>query len=249
MRRPAGNEGRRPGRGRIAVLPPDGRPGGAGPVARAGPRPPAPPQAARGDRDRDRVRDRDYRRGRGAGPRDGRDYRRDYGRGYGRVQRPGHWYGWDYRRGYGYHRYGLRYRSWYAPHAHIHYPGYTHGHVYGSHFFAPGFSFGVGGSGYGYGGAGSFFPGYGYYPSTYHPTDLHTGFLRLRVHPRLAQVFIDGYFVGVVNEFDGVFQRLRLEEGPHQVEIVHPDFEPLELDILIVPGEKVTFEGDLIPLP
>ena len=69
------------------------------------------------------------------------------------------------------------------------------------------------------------------------------------MRPRFAQVFVDGYFVGVVNEFDGVFQRLRLEEGPHQVEVVHPGFETLELDVLIVPGEKVTFEGDLIRLP
>ena len=54
-----------------------------------------------------------------------------------------------------------------------------------------------------------------------------------------------GYYVGVVNEFDGVFQRLRLEEGPHQVEIRHPAYLPLELEVLIVTGEKVTFEGKL----
>ncbi|MCY3843482.1 MAG: PEGA domain-containing protein [Acidobacteria bacterium] len=130
---------------------------------------------------------------------------------------------------------------------HIRYPGYAHRQVYGSWFFAPGFSFGVG---YGSGAAAHWYPGYDYYGGYgYHPTDLHTGFLRLKVRPRQAQVFVDGYFVGVVNEFDGVFQRLRLEEGPHQVEIVHPGFEPLELDVLIVPGEKITFEGDLIRLP
>ena len=72
---------------------------------------------------------------------------------------------------------------------------------------------------------------------------------RLKVRPRFAEVYVDGYFVGVVNEYDGIFQRLRLEEGPHTVEVRHPGYEPLKLDVLIVAGEKVTFEGDLISLP
>ena len=247
VRRPVESDGRRRGPGRVGGQPVGRRPGSDEAVTRAVPRPPAPPRAAPGDRRRN-PDDRGYRRGRGPDRRDGRDYRRGpdrrdrrdyrrgYGRRYGRSYRPGYWYGWDYRRGFGYHRQGLRYGLGYASQAHIHYPGYTHGHVYGTHFYAPGFLFG-GGYGYGYG------------ASFFNPTDLHTGFLRLKVRPRYAQVFVDGYFVGVVNEFDGVFQRLRLEEGPHQVELVHPEFEPLELDVLIVPGEKVVFEGDLIPLP
>jgi hypothetical protein len=82
-----------------------------------------------------------------------------------------------------------------------------------------------------------------------HVADAYTGFLRLKVRPRAAEVYVDGYFVGIVNEFDGLFQRLRIEEGPHTVELRHPGYEPLTLDVLIVPGEKVTFEGDMIPLP
>ena len=236
----------------------DRRRSGAGAATRAVPRTPGRSGAGPGYRDR-RGGDHGYRRGRDSRGRDreyrrGRDYRRGYGRRYARSQRPGYWYGWSHRYGYGYHRLRSRHHHWGVPHGHVHYPGYTHRHLYGSYFFAPGFSFALGfGSR-----SAAFFPGYGYYAPyasgyygahAYHPTDLHTGFLRLKVRPRYAQVFVDGYFVGVVNEFDGVFQRLRLEEGPHQVEVVHAGFEPLELDVLIVPGEKVTFEGDLIPLP
>jgi len=73
----------------------------------------------------------------------------------------------------------------------------------------------AGASGSGAGAAAHWYHAYGYYRGyAYHPTELHTGFLRLKVRPRQAQVFVDGSFVGVVNEFDGVFQRLRLEEGP-----------------------------------
>ncbi len=235
------------------------RRGGAPSARRAVPRPPRGSGIGPGGREQ-RGRDREYRRGREPRGRDreyrgGRDQRRGYGRRWNRGQRPGYWYGWNYRRGYGYHRLGPRYRHWYAPYTHVHYPGYRHGHVYGTSFFAPGLSFAFG---YGLGASAHWYRDYGYYDPhaygyyggyAYNPTDLHTGFLRLKMRPRSAQVFVDGYFVGIVNEFDGVFQRLRLEEGPHQVEVVHPGFETLELDVLIVPGEKVTFEGDLIRLP
>jgi hypothetical protein len=84
---------------------------------------------------------------------------------------------------------------------------------------------------------------YGNYGSYGYPV----GELRLKVHPRDAQVFIDGYYAGRVDEFDGVFQSLRLEEGEYQVEIVLPGYEPLAIDVRIFPGEKTTYEGDLIP--
>jgi hypothetical protein len=36
------------------------------------------------------------------------------------------------------------------------------------------------------------------------------GALRLRVTPKQAEVFVDGYYVGIVDDFDGIFQRLHL---------------------------------------
>ena len=87
--------------------------------------------------------------------------------------------------------------------------------------------------------------GYGYgYGGVY-----ANGELRLKVKPRHAQVFVDGYFVGNVDSFDGVFQSLRLEEGTYQIEILAPGYEPLILDVRILPGEKIVYEGVLVPLP
>jgi hypothetical protein len=85
---------------------------------------------------------------------------------------------------------------------------------------------------------------YGTYYGTY---GYPTGELRLLVRPRDAQVFIDGSYAGTVDDFDGTFQSLRLEEGDYQVELVLPGYEPLDFDVRIVPGEKVTYRGDLIP--
>ena len=128
------------------------------------------------------------------------------------------------------------------------------GGAFGAFFYFPGYSFGVGfGTGHTYGHFGHFghgYSGYAYFPyghvsyvgsSSF--ADPYTGFLRLKVRPRDAEVFVNGFYVGVVDEFDGIFQRLRLEEGTHHIEIRHPAYLPLELEVLIVTGEKVTYEG------
>ena len=57
---------------------------------------------------------------------------------------------------------------------------------------------------------------YGSYYGTY---GYPTGELRIQVRPRDAQVFIDGSYAGTVDDFDGTFQSLRLEEGEYQVEL------------------------------
>ncbi len=41
--------------------------------------------------------------------------------------------------------------------------------------------------------------------------------VRLEVTPREAQVFVDGYYAGVVDDFDGVFQRLHVPPGEHEI--------------------------------
>jgi hypothetical protein len=41
--------------------------------------------------------------------------------------------------------------------------------------------------------------------------------LRINVRPNNASVFVDGYFAGQVDDFDGVFQRLHLEPGQHEI--------------------------------
>ena len=112
--------------------------------------------------------------------------------------------------------------------------------------------------GYGPGGRGNLYFDLYYNSYVWHPYSVYrygtygsygypAGELRLKVHPRDAQVFIDGYYAGRVDDFDGVFQSLRLEEGDYQVEIVLPGYEPLAFDVRIFPGEKTTYEGDLLP--
>ena len=72
--------------------------------------------------------------------------------------------------------------------------------------------------------------------------------LRLKVKPREAEVFVDGYYVGIVDDFDGVFQRLHVDAGGHHVEIKAPGYETLEFDVLLEPDKTVTYTGELKPI-
>ena len=74
-----------------------------------------------------------------------------------------------------------------------------------------------------------------------------TGSLRLRVEPKDAQVFVDGYYAGLVDEFDGHFQHLDLVPGPHHVEVHAPGYERLPIDVFIQPHHTIQYQGHLTP--
>ena len=72
-----------------------------------------------------------------------------------------------------------------------------------------------------------------------------TGALRLKVKQRQAEVFVDGYFAGSVNDYDGTFQRLHLDPGPHRVEVRLDGYEPLLFEVRILPDKTITYKGDM----
>jgi hypothetical protein len=113
------------------------------------------------------------------------------------------------------------------------YPGYYGGGLADPYF-----------GGYGYGGGGGY-GGAGGYSSRYGQAYREVGSLRLKVRPANAQVSIDGYFVGVVDSYDGAFQRLSVEAGAHKVELRAEGFEPVQFDVMITPGETITYKGEL----
>jgi hypothetical protein len=72
-----------------------------------------------------------------------------------------------------------------------------------------------------------------------------TGGLQLDVEQRRAQVYVDGAYVGLVADFSGYFHHLDLVAGPHVIEILAPDFEPLIIEVLVSPGHTTTYRGAL----
>ena len=107
------------------------------------------------------------------------------------------------------------------------------------------YGYGAFGLGYYYYDPYAWYPGYWSYPFTGYGYGNPTGELRLKVKPKEAEVFVDGYYAGTVNEFDGFAQGLRLEEGPYTIEIRAPGYEPLSINVRIQPGRKINYEGVL----
>lgn len=75
-------------------------------------------------------------------------------------------------------------------------------------------------------------------------TELRGG-LQLDVQPWRAEVYVDGTYAGVVQDFGGYYRPLELIPGPHAITIVAPDFDPLMFDVVIVPGRTMTYRGTL----
>jgi hypothetical protein len=148
---------------------------------------------------------------------------------YGGYYRP--YYGGYYRPYYGYYPYYGFYSAF----------GFGFGYGLYSGFYAPYYA-GYGGWGY-----------YGQYPYPYpYPAYGYYGnwaSIRLEVKPRDAQVFVDGYLVGSVDQFDGVFQRLDLPTGEHEIVAYAKGYRSYRQRTLFRPGESYHFKGILEPLP
>ena len=135
---------------------------------------------------------------------------------------------------YSYRSYGNPYRySYVVPYGYRPY-GYRSGWSLGLYFGRP-YSYGY--PGYAYAPSA----GYGYYsivPGTPY------GAVRIVDAPRDAQVFVDGYYAGVEDDYDGVFQHLNLEAGEHRIEIEAQGWPPIGFDVRVVPGETITYHAN-----
>ena len=126
------------------------------------------------------------------------------------------------------------------------YPSYGYGYGYYPYSFGMGYGLysGLGWNPY-YGDPfDPYYGGVGGYSSGVYNTR-EQGSLKLKVKPRTAKVYVDGYFVGLVDEFDGAFQKLALNGGRHKVEVRAEGFETAEFDVLITPDQTITFQGEL----
>ena len=62
------------------------------------------------------------------------------------------------------------------------------------------------------------YPWYPYWGPYWGPYD-NSASVRLQVSPREAEVYVDGYYAGIVDDFDGTFQRLHVGPGGHQITV------------------------------
>ena len=71
--------------------------------------------------------------------------------------------------------------------------------------------------------------------------------LILDIHPPTAQVFADGYYIGIPEDFRFEDGGAVLEPGPHRIDILARDYEPVTFDVNLTRGQSATFRPTLTP--
>lgn len=98
-------------------------------------------------------------------------------------------------------------------------------------------------------------PYYGFYPpypwglgAYWYPERVHEnmGALDLDLRPEKAEVYLDGYKIGVADNFDGWPRYLWLEEGTYDLVFYHEGFETISRQYSIYPGVTIDVEDRMV---
>jgi hypothetical protein len=72
--------------------------------------------------------------------------------------------------------------------------------------------------------------------------------VRIVATPRDAEVYVDGYYAGVVDDFDGFFQRLHVPPGAHEITLYHDGYRSLHQKVYLTPRSSQKFRCTMVPL-
>lgn len=129
------------------------------------------------------------------------------------------------------------------------YPGYP------SNYWGGGYYPGYWGSWWPYGSFGWYgghYGGYYGYPwgwggggTVYHHVERESGAVRVLVDPSEARVYVDGYYAGSVDDFDGLFQRLHVSSGRHEIALKLEGYKTHRMKVYVAPDSTVKLHYDL----
>jgi hypothetical protein len=120
-----------------------------------------------------------------------------------------------------------------------------------------------GGSRYGYYGYGYYNPYdywyspyyysgyYGYSPSYYRRSRGYgsyrdNGSLRIIVDPEKTRVYVDGYYAGVADDFDGIFQRLNVPPGRHDITLKLEGYRTQHFKVYVPVDDTIKIHYDMV---
>ncbi len=95
-------------------------------------------------------------------------------------------------------------------------------------------------------------PGWGWWgpPRPYYAVPYGvTSDARLLVTPRETEVYVDGALAGIVDNFDGVFQSLRLAPGTHEITLYLEGYRRHAQRVYVAPGATLKLRHTMEPLP
>jgi hypothetical protein len=91
--------------------------------------------------------------------------------------------------------------------------------------------------------------GYGAYPGpwVYGAYD-DSSAIKFEVTPRETEIYVDGYRAGIVDDFDGFFQRMRLRPGAHDIVLYLDGYRTVRQSLQLTVGGDVKVKHTMVPL-
>jgi hypothetical protein len=91
------------------------------------------------------------------------------------------------------------------------------------------------------------------YPYWYFPIYDNRADVRLRVEPEEeiedAAVYVDGFYAGIVDDFDGTFQSLPLTPGGHTIVVYLEGYRTIRHNFYVSPGSSYTLRASMDRVP
>lgn len=126
------------------------------------------------------------------------------------------------------------------------YPGYWGGGGYYPGYWGSWWPYGS------FGWYGGYYGGYYGYPwgwggggTVYHYVQRESGSVRVLVDPSEARVYVDGYYAGTVDDFDGLFQRLNVSPGRHEIALKLEGYKTHRVKVYVAPESTVKLHYDM----
>lgn len=119
---------------------------------------------------------------------------------------------------------------------------YGYPYYYGPHYYPYSYWDGYYGYGYGYG----YRPGYNYRRPYYRLRASDAGAVRVLVEPSKTRVYVDGYYAGVADDFDGLFQRLYLAPGRHVIDLRLDGYRSKTFKIYVAADHTFRLHHDMV---
>jgi len=122
---------------------------------------------------------------------------------------------------YGYGGYYNPYDSWYSPYYYSGYYGYSPSY---------------------YGRSGRYGRSRGYSRGYYRDS----GSLRIIVDPEKTRVYVDGYYAGIADDFDGILQRLNVPPGRHDITLKLEGYRTQHFKVYVPVDDTIKIHYDMV---
>jgi hypothetical protein len=83
------------------------------------------------------------------------------------------------------------------------------------------------------------------YPFPYYPLFDNRAEVRVLVTPEEAAVYVDGFYAGVVDDFNGFFQRLPLPPGGHDIVVYYDGYRTVHHRVYLQPDSTFKIEDSM----